>query len=165
MPATIILGWPAIMPPVGRIIPCMGPLGPTMPPTVLTIVLGPFGICWDMMAWGPGPPMPGPMFIPGLMPGPAIMLGPGDMEDTTAGSELGWLTCAWPELATSLPCCPDIGPPMEVIEVSLILLLGAFPAKALTSVMFWLPGFAIVPIWFMVMPPGPPGPGLIPMFA
>ena len=100
--------------------------------------------------------MPGPMFIPGLMPGPDIMLG-ADMEDTTAGSELGWLTCA--ELATSLPC---MGPPMEVIEVSLILLFGAFPASALTRVMFWLPGLAMEPIWFM--PPGPPGPGLMPMF-
>ena len=77
--------------------------------------------------------MPGPMFIPGLMPGPGIILGPGAMEDTAAGSELGWLTCAGPELATSLPC---MGPPMEVIEVSLILLFGAFPANALTRVMF-----------------------------
>lgn len=39
-----------------------------------------------------------------------------------------------------------MGPPMEVIEVSLILLFGAFPANALTRVMFWLPGLAMEPI-------------------
>lgn len=48
LPATIIRGWPVIMPPPGLIIPCMGPPGLTMPPTVLTMVLGPLGI-WVMM--------------------------------------------------------------------------------------------------------------------
>ena len=56
---------------------------------------------------------------------------------------------------------------MEFREESLILLLGVeegvgprTPDRAFTSVMFWL-GLAMVPIWFMGMPPGP-GPGRMP---
>ena len=108
----IILGWPCWSIP-GCLIMFIVP-GTIPPATLLTMVLGP-----DMMVAWPGP-IP-PILMPGRM-GPPIMLGwPGPMEEAGVFMSLAMEFIGAME---TRPCWAMPGPPMELMGLSLILLLG-----------------------------------------